>query len=257
VTSVQDQENVPEVRQPAGRRLAYRGRKVPTWLMLLAFYCLGFAVYGSYRYVTFDQSQARTLPPRPDVPFQYPLLVLHILFGAVAISTAWLQVWPWLRNTYPVAHRWIGRTYFFLGVFPSGLLALPTAVLLTGGQSVRLALFTMGVLWLFTGIAGYRAARQHRYADHRVWMLRSVALTTAVVTMRPLSYGDMYLMAWLLPDTYPLGRYDSFIQMEAVGLWGALAQHLVIVEWFILKPARRQPARNVPPAPRPSMEAAG
>jgi hypothetical protein len=43
---------------------------------------------------------------------------------------------------------------------------------------------TLGVLWLVTGVAGYRAARARRFADHRVWMVRSVALTFSIVANR-------------------------------------------------------------------------
>ena len=42
----------------------------------------------------------------------------------------------------------------------------------------------LGLLWLVTGLAGYRAARQRRFADHRRWMLRSVALTWSIVANR-------------------------------------------------------------------------
>ena len=45
----------------------------------------------------------------------------HILFGSVALVTACLQIWPWLRRTHPDVHRWSGRFYLFDGVFPGGL----------------------------------------------------------------------------------------------------------------------------------------
>jgi len=31
--------------------------------------------------------------------------VAHILFGSVALVTACLQIWPWLRRTHPTVHR--------------------------------------------------------------------------------------------------------------------------------------------------------
>jgi hypothetical protein len=42
----------------------------------------------------------------------------------------------------------------------------------------------LAVLWFGTTLAGFRAIRQRRYADHRRWMLRSVALSFSIVANR-------------------------------------------------------------------------
>ena len=43
------------------------------------------------------------------------------------------------------------------------------------------------LLWVATTLAGYRAARQRRFADHREWMIRSFALAFSIVANRPWS----------------------------------------------------------------------
>jgi hypothetical protein len=40
------------------------------------------------------------------------------------------------------------------------------------------------LLWVPVTIAGYRAARQRRFVEHRVWMIRSFALTASIVVNR-------------------------------------------------------------------------
>ena len=223
---------------------APRSRTVPRWLReswvaALAVYCLGFAVYGAHRYTTFESRFSR-VPIRADVPVHYPLLALHVLTGAVAVSLAWLQVWPWLRERRPDLHRRIGRTYFFAGVFPSAVLAFPVAVLTPGGQGIRAVLLTMAVLWSITAVAGFRAAVQGRYADHRRWMLRNVAMTTTIITSRILSVLFVDSTLALLPGTYDDQRQFVYLTMSATGLWAAIVLHLFFVEWVLLRPRSRR-----------------
>jgi Predicted membrane protein (DUF2306) len=216
------------------------------WVGLLAVYCIGFAIYGATRYAEFDPARSRSVI-RDDVPFHFPLLAVHVLTGAIALCLCWLQVWPWLRTTHPRIHRRIGYVYFLAGVVPSGLLSLPVAALSTAGQSLRMSLFTLGVLWLSSTVMGFVAIRARRYDDHRRWMLRNVALTTAIITARPIFFVNLYGISWLLPDTYPLDARLTFNESFATGIWGAVIVHLVFVEWFVLKRGRRdRPARRRP-----------
>jgi len=125
--------------------------------------------------------------------------------------------------------------YFLAGVIPSGLLSLPVAALSTAGQSLRMSLFTLGILWLGTTILGFRAALQRKIADHQKWMLRNVALTTVIITARPIFFVNLYGISWLLPDTYSVDSVQTFNEAFATGIWGAFVVHLVFVEWFVLR----------------------
>jgi hypothetical protein len=232
-----------------GSRTAWRQQY---WVALLAIYSIAFAIYGESPYITFNVELSRALPPRPNVPFQYPLLALHVLTGAIAICLGWLQVWPWLRNNHPKVHRRIGWVYFMAGTFPAGLLAIASAILTSAGQSTRLALLTLGVLWMSTTIAGFTAVLQGRYADHQKWMLRNVALTTSIVTVRPIFWATLYGTNWLLHGTYGPQQRELFTEAYSTGIWGGLIVHLIIVEWFI-QPRRRRPIR---PLARPAGEKA-
>jgi len=42
----------------------------------------------------------------------------------------------------------------------------------------------LNVLWIWTGVMGYRAARRRRYAEHRRWMIRNFALTLGAIASR-------------------------------------------------------------------------
>src|SRR6185312_10625818 len=219
------------------------------WVALLAIYCVGFGIYGESAYASLDRKLSR-VAIRPNIPEHYPLLVVHVAAGAFAICLAWLQVWPWLRETRPKVHRYVGRVYFYAGVIPAGITAFPVAVITPDGQAIRAVLLVIATCWAVTTVAGLRAALQHRYDDHRRWMLRNVALTTVIVTSRILSWQFVNRTFQFLPKTYDHQVLLTATGMNATGLWTALLLHLGFVEWYLLRPRRRRnPVRVRPPRP--------
>jgi Predicted membrane protein (DUF2306) len=94
------------------------------------------------------------------------------------------------------------------------LLAAPAAVVLstgsTGGPMVAAGLGTLGTLWFLASAQGWRFARQRRFADHRAWMIRSFALTFAVVPLRlELHFADM--MGWPALESYRVAAFLCWI----------------------------------------------
>ena len=205
---------------------------VPT-LGVLAVAFLAFALPP---YVMLDPADAR-LPVPADLPHYYPMLVVHIGFGSVALLTSVLQVWPWLRRHHPRVHRWSGRAYLFAGVLPGAVAVLTVAPFGSMGLGQQTGNTVLGVLWLVTGVAGYRAARQRRFADHRRWMLRSVALTWSIVANR----GWLVLcLGVFAPGALGVGSdVDPAALTFAVGVatWASWVVNLAAVEWWL----RRRP----------------
>jgi hypothetical protein len=79
-------------------------------------------VYSLPPYLTGDPALSR-VPAPAGFSLHYPLLVAHITFASVAITTAVAQVWPGLRNRHPVMHRRTGRVYVYAAV-PAAACAL-------------------------------------------------------------------------------------------------------------------------------------
>ena len=205
---------------------------VPT-LGVLAVAFLAFALPP---YLMLDPADAR-LPVPTDLPHYYPMLVVHIGFGSVALLTSVLQVWPWLRRHHPRVHRWSGRAYLFAGVLPGAVAVLTVAPFGSMGLGQQTGKTVLGVLWLVTGVAGFRAARQRRFADHRRWMLRSVALTWSIVANR----GWLVLcLGVFAPGALGVGSdVDPAALTVAVGAatWASWVVNLAAVEWWL----RRRP----------------
>ena len=87
---------------------------------------IAFVAFAVPPYLTLDPAQSR-IPIAGTAIGYYPMLVAHVIFGAVAILTCCLQLWPWLRVRSPDVHRRIGLTYVFAGVLPAGVLGPSSA----------------------------------------------------------------------------------------------------------------------------------
>jgi uncharacterized membrane protein YozB (DUF420 family) len=155
-------------------------RRFPWRWAALSLLTVAFLVFSLPPYTTLDPAHAR-LPAPVGVPWYYPALVAHIAFGSIALVTACLQLWPRLRARRPAAHRWSGRVYVFAGAIPGGLVVLTITGFGIWGANQRTANTLLAVLWLVTTVAGYRAARRRRFAEHREWMVRSTALAFSIV----------------------------------------------------------------------------
>ncbi|MEU0155625.1 DUF2306 domain-containing protein [Micromonospora fulviviridis] len=226
---------------PAGRS---RGRRQLRWAVPLLLAAVAFVGYALPPYVTLDPGRSR-LPVPQDYPQYYPLLVAHILFGSVALLAACFQVWPWFRRRYPTAHRWIGRAYFFAGVFPAGIAVLGVAPLSSTGFVSQVGNTMLAVLWLATSIAGYRMARQRRFVEHRRWMIRSFALTTSIVLNRAWLILFVILLLPHVDTTYG-GDQDAMIRAAAgASVWMSWVVNLLVAEWWLERgDARRRTRRT-------------
>jgi Predicted membrane protein (DUF2306) len=212
---------------------------------------VAFLAFSLPPYLSFDPARSR-VPVLLHYPWYYPMLVAHILFGSVALLTACLQVWPWLRRRYPAAHRLSGRLYVFAGALPASLAVLTVAPFGTWGANQRTANTMLALLWLATTLAGYRAARQRRFADHREWMIRSVALAFSIVANRAWSIVCILVFApGALTQDGDIVASPEVAQAIGVSTWLSWVVNLLVAEWWLNRTRTRRRARapqSAPPA---------
>lgn len=202
------------------------------WVAPLAVLSVAFIAFSAPPYLSFDPSASR-LDLQPGSALHYPMLAVHVAFGSVALLTCCLQLWPWLRRTYPAVHRTSGRIYVFAGVLPAGLSGFVVAYLSTSGMPMQAATFTMGALWLIFTFVGYRMARQRRFAEHREWMIRSFALCLAIPVDR-LWVGVFMAIAMPRLDTVYGGDHDAMmVAVAGSAFWMSWVINLLIAEWWL------------------------
>jgi CDP-diglyceride synthetase len=159
--------------------------------------------------------------------------VAHVAFGAVAMVTGCLQVWPWLRRTRLRMHRIAGRVYVFAGVLPAGLTALYIGVHTPFGPSVLVSNVWMAVLWLGCTALAWRAVRQRRMDDHRTWMIRSFALTMSIIVTRLLAAPTLLVLYPQLDTTFGGSEEMLMYVATSVNTWLGWTLMLVVAECFI------------------------
>jgi uncharacterized membrane protein len=208
-------------------------------MALMAFGVAGYAVAllaAPHTRSPFDVSLFAALP----LP-----VVLHLAGGAIAISFGALQMSATLRRRHIKVHRWLGRLYV-LAVCVAALASLRMAANSFGGIPTHLGFGLLAILWLTSTLLAFLHARARRIELHRMWMIRSYALTLAAVMLRV--YIPLSQIAGL-----PFER--CYIAIS----WLCWVPNLVIADWWIL--ARRhaavvadnkpQPMPSVDPTPQP------
>ncbi|OIQ34455.1 MAG: hypothetical protein BM559_05450 [Roseobacter sp. MedPE-SWchi] len=154
----------------------------------------------------------------------------HIGLAPVALALLPFQFRRALRQRRPHLHRWLGRSYGG-AILVSGLGGLIMAIGTSSGLVAGLGFGLLAFLWLGTTGRGIWLAMQGRIAEHRVWMIRSGALTFAAVTLR------LYL-----PFLFAtLGEELGYTLVA----WACWVPNMLLAEWLLRRDRNRpveQPA---------------
>jgi uncharacterized membrane protein len=191
------------------------------WRAAVVLLSVEIAVVSVLRYFTSIE------PPPPPVAanaFANPSLLIHVIFGVIALLVAPLQFVGGVRKRWPAFHRATGWTYVAACAVtaPTGFIL---AVGTTSGPGAAVGFAIPAVLLpVFTWL-GWRAAVDRRFGAHRDWMLRSYAVTATAITLRlmipasallGLDFSHAYpVIAWLAWITN-LALFEYFIRRERV-----------------------------------------
>ncbi|CAM9434853.1 unnamed protein product [Scytosiphon promiscuus] len=127
---------------------------------------------------------------------------MHILPAGLWSVIAPLQLSPTFRAKHRTAHRRLGRLFILMSISMSfGIVAIVRsgASFVRKSAIVDAGLLLFAAYFLVTGLLATVRARQRRYADHRVWVLRHVAMGYSAHVQRLLAV----LSWWALPLVVP------------------------------------------------------
>lgn len=195
------------------------------WLSMFIWVLAVLVALASFRFLVaqIDLVMPAMVHHARDRPLA---LYAHIGFAPIALALLPLQFSQRLRARYRMVHRWLGRVYV-------------ASILIAGGAGVVLALTTsagpvaaagflgLSALWLTTTGAAVWYAMRRRIALHRIWMIRSAALTLAAVTLR------LYL-----PVGMATVGFDASYPAIA---WLCWVPNLLIGEWLLARDRASQP----------------
>ena len=148
---------------------------------LLWFFTIGVAVF-SWRFMVggVEATMAFVAYHAQLRPIAF---FAHVILAPVALALVPFQLWQGLRDRQPLVHRLMGRAYG-MAVVISGASGLWLAVTTEAGPVAAFGFGLLAVLWLGTTLTGIRLAMSGDRIAHRRWMIRSIALTLAAVTLR-------------------------------------------------------------------------
>jgi uncharacterized membrane protein len=193
-------------------------------------------------FLTYDPADSRLSPAK--YPLFYPVLVLHVFSSTLALVTCVLQIWPWLRSRHRRVHRYVGRVYVLVGVFPAGVTAVLITVFWPFSAVTAVEQAFAAVLWVSITAYGFHLGRQGRFADHRRWMLRSFALTASVL-LNEILLPPVELLLRTQLDTRLAGSQDVLTQVvNATDNWLGLTISFIAVEFYLEREQLRRSARR-------------
>lgn len=145
----------------------------------------------------------------------------HVITSCFLLLAGFTQFSSRLLNRYPQLHRRLGKMYVFILLFLSGPAGFIMALLANGGFYSRIGFTLLSVLWLtFTALGWFYAAKRD-FKKHRIFMIRSFALTVSALTLR--LWKPLIVLAFA-PNPMDVYRIVA---------WLGWIPNLLIAEWII------------------------
>jgi len=177
--------------------------------MKIAWYVVAFfaIVIGLYPviYSLVDMTQQGLLAGKGkllDKSVYMMLFYMHITGGGIALLTGWSQFKQKLRNKWLQLHRTLGKIYLVSVLFIGGPGGIYIAFYADGGLVSKVGFGLLGVFWWIFSAQAYMKIRQGDIQEHKLWMIRSYALTFAAVTLR--IWMPLLGMGFGFEEAYPL-----------------------------------------------------
>ncbi|GAB1520938.1 ribonucleotide-diphosphate reductase subunit rnr1 [Rhizoctonia solani] len=166
--------------------LKFKSRSVTAWWALyVSVLVLMFATNIGF---FFPRGLEKKLIPEEYFAYKVrpygSLLLIHLACILPASILSIIQFVPRLRTKYMSWHRYAGRLINILTMISSICGMAIGRVSFGGDLSIQTSILTLGAITLYSIIAGWRAARQHKIEEHKIWMIRAWAYQMAIVTMR-------------------------------------------------------------------------
>lgn len=110
-------------------------------------------------------------------------VIIHVVFGILALLIGPFQFVPAIRNNYLTVHRWMGRTYL-ISTLIGGIAGLYMASTSQVNYTYQYGLISLALIWITTGAMAYISIRNLNITQHREWMIRSYVVTFGFTVFR-------------------------------------------------------------------------
>ncbi len=147
----------------------------------------------------------------------------HVFTSILVLVAGFTQFSKKFLKQQPKLHRTVGYVYVINILMVTGPSGLLMSFYANGGVSSQTAFVLLSVLWIgFTAMALYKAIKKD-FKAHRIFMIRSFALTLSAITLR-----CWKVLLVNFTDIQPMDRYRIIA-------WLGWTLNLIIAEWIIYK----------------------
>ena len=109
---------------------------------------------------------------------------VHVFTSILALLAGFTQFSNKLQRQRPKLHRALGYIYVIDVLMVTGPAGLLMSFYANGGPFAQLAFILLSFLWLTTTAIALWQAKMRNFRRHRIYMIRSFALTLSAVTLR-------------------------------------------------------------------------
>jgi uncharacterized membrane protein YozB (DUF420 family) len=166
-------------------------RSFDAWRRGLAAVTAGLALLGIGLSVEHLLAEEHYNPGFAEHP---ALIGAHVGLGAIYLGLALPQLVGRLRRRRPATHRRMGRVAVAAGLVAGATALLMTALFPYSGRAALALVGPFGAWFVLSLLRGTWLARRRRFAEHRAWMLRALAIGTSIATMRLIFVPAMLLL---------------------------------------------------------------
>jgi len=199
--------------------------KMLFWLPVTVFSLL--LIYNTVPYFSFSKNfsfiEERSLLFENGV--YHSSFYIHIFAGAFCILTALVQLSRIVLKKAKAIHRWSGRVYVFVVLFLGAPTGLYLSFFAKGSIWERSLFMFMASFWFISTFYGLTTILKKNVLAHKVWMIRSYAMTMTAVTFR-VYHIVFYLLGWDHLKNYELS------------LWISVLGNMLIAEWIIYRKSK-------------------
>jgi uncharacterized membrane protein len=208
------------------------------WISAGIFGLYIVAFYGrNYLHGTMENWNGYALPNLYEKA--YPLatagVALHFLAGGIILVLGSIQFIEWVRQKFPVFHRWLGRVYVVACALTAiGGLTYIIVKGTIGGMVMNIGFSGYGLAMLLCAVLTMKFARDKNFDSHRAWAIRLYALAIGSWLYR-MYYGFTFFsgVGWHQSDFR--GTFDIIMTFF---FW---VPNLLVAEFFIRSSTRQLP----------------
>ena len=189
-----------------------------TWAgwSLMTLMAVGTAGYGAFAVFA---SLAGQLPSMTHhFPDRAAAAAIHFGVGGLVLLIGPFQFLRSIRTKWPALHRWTGRIYV-TGCLASGIAALILASDFTAGVIAQTGFSLLALFWIAATSMAFVRLRQRNFAEHRIWMIRSYALTLAAVALRVYLPVSLFALEIPFAIAYPAISFACWVPNALVAEW--------------------------------------